>query len=74
MIMKQFKKLWHLIEYNKKRGCKDLISSQDGAKNMALMLFDSDIATIYEQKFGKEGCIFIARALAYYAGYELEDL
>lgn len=64
----------HIIEYNKKRGRKDLISSRDGAKNMALMLFDSDIATIYEQKFGKEGCIFIARALAYYAGYELEDL
>lgn len=64
----------HVIEYNKKRENKNAISSPKYMKNMAASFWDSDIAMIYEQKFGKEGCIFIARALAYYAGYELEDL
>ena len=64
----------HIIEYNKKRENKDAISSPKYMKNMAALFWDSDVATIYEQKFGKEGCIFIARALAYYDGYELEDL
>lgn len=64
----------HVIEYNKKRENKNAISSPKYMKNMAASFWDSDIATIYEQKFGKEGCIFIARALAYYDGYELEDL
>ena len=33
-----------------------------------------DSSILHEQNYGKEGCLFIANALAYYAGLSIEDL
>ena len=38
---------------------------------MATFFLEGDVAMHHEQNYGKQGCIFIARALAYYGGYEL---
>lgn len=33
---------------------------------------ESDFAKINERNFGKDGCVFIAQALAHFGGYELD--
>lgn len=43
------------------------------AKYTAPLFFAGSLSAMYEQNYGKEGCLFIARALAYYGGYEIED-
>lgn len=44
------------------------------AESTVPFLLGGDIAAFYESCYGKKGCLFIAQALAYYGGYNLEDL
>ena len=41
---------------------------------MAASFIAGDISKLNENNYGKEGCVFIANALAYYGGLKLEDL
>lgn len=40
----------------------------------ALFFVGGDIALMHEKNYGKDGCKFIAKALAYYGGYDIDEL
>lgn len=44
------------------------------ARHMASTFLGGDVATRFEEYYGKEECIFIAKAVAYYGGYDIDDL
>ena len=44
------------------------------AKYMACSFIIGDLAVLNERNYGKDGCLFIAKAIAYYGGLNLEDL
>ena len=50
------------------------ITPQFIAKHIAPCFVDGDRALLNEREYGKEGCLFIAQALAYYGGYDIDDL
>ena len=50
------------------------ITPQFIAKYTAPFFLGGDIAIQHERNYGKEGCLFIAQALAYYGGYDIDDL
>ncbi len=64
----------YLIGHNTDPELEGEITSQYIAKYMARLYLYGDISVMYENVYGKEGCQFIARAFAYYGGYEIEDL
>lgn len=69
--------LKYLIGHNEKfteleQGGK--ITSQYLAKYVASSFLGGDVARWNERRYGKEGCLFIAQALAHYGGLEIEDL
>lgn len=40
------------------------------SKYFASSFINGDVAVVHERNFGKEGCIFIAKAVAHFGGYE----
>ena len=44
------------------------------AKHIAESFLCGDTAMYNERNYGKEGCLFIAKALAFYGGYDINDL
>lgn len=50
------------------------ITPQVFAKYTAQLFLGGVIALLYERDYGKEGCLFIAKAIAYYGGYDIDDL
>lgn len=50
------------------------ITPQDIAKHTAPFFLSGDIAILHERNYGKAGCLFIAQALAYYGGYDVNNL
>lgn len=64
----------YLMSHNTELGLDGKITPQFIAKYIAPFLLSGDIATQYERVYGKEGCLFIAQALAYYGGYNIDDL
>lgn len=44
------------------------------AKYIAPFFLGGDVALQYERNYGKDGCLFIAQALAYYGGYDIDEL
>lgn len=50
------------------------ITPQFMAKYTAPSFVDGDIAELQERNYGKDGCLFIAKALSYYGGYDIDEL
>lgn len=69
-------KLLHefLVSHNTDPELDGKITPQFIAKYIASFFLGGDIAILYERNYGKEGCLFIAQALAYYGGYDIDDL
>ena len=44
------------------------------AKYTASLFLNGNIAVMLEKNYGTEGCVFIAQALAFYGGYDIDDL
>ena len=64
----------YLVEHNTEAELEGKITPQVMAKYIAPCFFCGDVGIQNEQNYGKEGCLFIAQALAYYGGYNIEDL
>lgn len=69
-------KLLHefLVSHNTDPELDGKITPQFIAKYIASFFLGGDIAILYERNYGKAGCLFIAQALAYYGGYDIDDL
>lgn len=50
------------------------ITPQFMAKYTASSFLNGDTAVLQERNFGKDGCLFIAKALAHYGGYDIDEL
>lgn len=64
----------YIVSHNAEPDLDGKITPQFLAKYTAPFFLDGDIAIQYEKSYGKEGCLFIARALAFYGGYDIDDL
>lgn len=64
----------YLIKHNEDPKLDGKITPQFLAKYMAPIFVEGDIAAMNERNYGKEGCMFIAQAIAYYGGYEIGEL
>ena len=64
----------YIVSHNAEPDLDGKITPQFFAKYTAPFFLDGDIAIQYEKSYGKEGCLFIARALAFYGGYDIDDL
>lgn len=64
----------HLIAHNMEPELDGKITSAFIAKYTAPLFLRGDIAVQHRRNYGKEGCLFIAQALAYYGGYDVKDL
>ena len=50
------------------------ITPQFMAKYTAPSFLDGDTAVLHERNYGKDGCLFIAKALAHYGGFNIDEL
>lgn len=75
-IVQRVVKLLHeyLVRHNTEPELDGKITPQFFAKYTAPFFLGGDIAKWHERNYGKSGCIFIAQALAYYGGYDVDDL
>lgn len=64
----------YLIDHNTEPELDGKITPQFVAKYTAPFFLEGDVATLHERNYGKDGCLFIAQALAFYGGYNIEDL
>ena len=64
----------YLVGQNMEPELDGKITPQFIAKYTAPFFLDGDIALQHERNYGKAGCLFIAQALAYYGGYDIDDL
>lgn len=64
----------YLVKHNVEPELDDKITPQFLAKHIAPFFLSGDAAIMYEKNYGKEGCLFIAQALACYGGYKIEEL
>lgn len=64
----------YLVANNMEPELEGKITPQVLAKHTAPFFLGGDIATLHKRNYGEEGCLFIARALAHYGGYDIEDL
>lgn len=64
----------YLVGHNTEPELDGKITPQFIAKNTAPFFLGGDVALLQERNYGKEGCLFIAQALAYYGGYDIDDL
>ena len=64
----------YLVEHNTEPELEGKITPRLIAKYTAPSFLGGDIALQLEHNYGKEGCQFIAQALAYYGGYDVGEL
>ena len=64
----------YLVRHNSESELDGKITPQFLSKYTAPAFLDGDVAKQHRQTYGEDGCIFIARALAYYGGYNIENL
>lgn len=64
----------YLVKSNTAPELDGKITPQFVAKYTAPFFLGGDIAVLYERNYGKDGCVFIAQALAYYGGYDAKNL
>lgn len=64
----------YLVDHNTEPELDGKITPQFVAKYTAPFFLGGDVAALHERNYGKDGCLFIAQALAYYGGYDIGDL
>lgn len=64
----------YIVSHNTVPELDGKITQQSFAKYTAVPFLGGDIAKLNERIYGKDECLFIARALAYYGGYDIDDL
>ncbi len=64
----------YLVGHNTEPELDGKITPQFIAKYTAPFFLGGDIAIQHERNYGKDGCLFIAQALAYYGGYDIDEL
>ena len=64
----------YLVDHNTEPEHEGKITPQFIAKYTVPFFLSGDIALQHERYYGKAGCLFIAQALAYYGGYDIDDL
>lgn len=64
----------YLVDHNTEPELDGKITPQFVAKYTAPFFLEGDVATLHERNYGKDGCLFITQALAFYGGYNIEDL
>lgn len=64
----------YIVRNNTDPELSNKITPQFFAKYTAPSFVDGDIAMLHERNYGKSGCLFIAKALAYYGGYDIDEL
>lgn len=64
----------YLVKNNPRPKLDGKITPQFIGKYFAPAFLGGDIAALHVQSYGKAGCMFIAQALAYYGGYDIEKL
>lgn len=62
------------VEHNTEPENGGRMTPQFFAKYTASIFLNGDIALLSERNYGKAGCLFIAQAIAYYGGYDINDL
>ncbi len=74
LVQKVVKKLYeYFCNLEDSSEFKDSITPQKFAKYHASYFIEGDIAKLQEQNYGKDGCLFIANAVAYFGGYKNYD-
>ena len=63
-----------LVRNNSEPELEGKITPQFIARYTASTFVDGDTAVLQERNFGKEGCLFIAKALAHYGGYDIDEI
>ena len=64
----------HEIQYNKKKENGREITPQFFARYMASSFLCGDVSIINKRNYGEDSCNFIALAIAFYGGYDIQDL
>ena len=64
----------YFVNHNTEPELDGKITPQFMAKYTAPFFIGGDVAAQYALNYGKDGCMFIAQSLAYYGGYEIDDL
>lgn len=64
----------YLVSSNTEPELDGKITPEFVARYTALFFIGGDISVLYERNYGKEGCKFIAQALAFYGGYTIDEL
>ena len=64
----------YLISSNNEPELNGKITPEFVARYTAPFFIGGDVSVHYERNYGKEGCRFIAQALAFYGGYSIDDL
>ena len=64
----------YLVKHNETPELDGKITPQFLAKYMAPVFINGDTAVMNESNYGKDGYRFIAQAIAYYGGYDIQDL
>lgn len=70
IVQKIVKCLYEFIKKTDSK-CQDKITPLYFADHIISSFVDSDLAVMNELSYGKEGCAFIAKAIAYFGGYNL---
>lgn len=64
----------YIVGHNTEPITSGQITPQIFAKYIAPFFLEGDVAIQYERNYGKEGCLFIAKAIAFYGGYDIEKI
>lgn len=64
----------YLVKHNTAPELEGKITAQFVAKYTAPFFISGDISKQHERNYGREGCIFIAHALAFYGGINFDEL
>ena len=64
----------YLVCHNEESELDGKITPQFFAKYTATSFLYGDVAVMHERSYGEDGCNFIAQAIAFYGGYDIQDL
>lgn len=63
-----------MVQYNADPDLDGKITKEKFARNVAVPFIGGMISKSFEKNYGKDGCEFIASAIAYYGGYSIDEL
>lgn len=62
------------VQYNLDPDLDGKITKEKFARNFAVPFIGGVISKSFEKNYGKDGCVFIASAIAYYGGYSIDEI